>query len=105
MKWIHVFMLNSLLVLMVACNDEANHSSKITTFSVLNSHSWSGIDPDSSALAGKCAIVGNNIVYTKVDMDYSGTDECNWSGASGQYYGIDFSSPDPKLEAKLIEVE
>jgi len=97
-----------LLTFFSACNNNdsaTNLQSALNTYSVLNSHAWSGIDPDSSALAGKCAIVGNNIVYTKVDMDYSGTDECNWSGASGQYYGIDFSSPDPKLEAKLIEVE
>lgn len=38
MKWLHVFMVNSILILMSACSDEANHSSKITTFSVVNSH-------------------------------------------------------------------
>lgn len=101
MKWLHVFMVNSILILMSACSDEANHSSKITTFSVVNSHAWSGIDSDSRALAGKCTIDGNNIVYTRVDLDYSGTDECNWSGVSGEYYGIDFSSSEPKLEAKV----
>lgn len=100
MKWIHVFMLNSLLVLMVACNDDNISSSIVKIFSTNNVHAWTGIDANSKDLAGKCSIVGSNVVYTRVNMDYTGIDECNWADADvGDYYKIDFSSSSPQLEA------
>jgi len=95
-----------LLTFFSACNNNesaTNLQSPLKTYSVENSYSWTDINTNSIFLSGKCSIVGNNIIYTKIDDDFNGQDECRWDADTGanpgctRLYIIDFGSSNPQL--------
>ena len=97
------------LFLISSCNNSDLDSKALTensvnAYSVSNSYNWTEINPVSGSEQGTCAIVGGNIVYTKTNPDFNGSDYCsnNDTGAPagcGRSYYIDFGDPTPQLKA------